>query len=87
MEALSYEWTKYSASLFEPDEELQQGYKMRKGCKSAFYSAIKDKISDIWLETEALLSGQRVVYIIDGMAFIQKHSVLGAEHFMQLRVF
>ena len=33
VEALSYEWPKYLASLFEPDDELPQGYRMRNGCK------------------------------------------------------
>lgn len=85
VEALSYEWTKYPASLFEPDDELMQGYRMRKGVKSAFYSAIKDNLSDAWSEVEELPPGQKVAYIIDAMAFIQKHKQFGCATFRDLQ--
>ena len=40
VEALGNEWTRYPASLFEPDEELQQSYRICKGVKSVFYDAV-----------------------------------------------
>ena len=54
VEALSYECTKYPAALFEPDEELLQGYRMRKGVKSVFQTAIKDVLSDVWSDVDEL---------------------------------
>ena len=85
VEALSYEWTKYLASLFEPNDELSQGYRMQKGCKSVFYTAVKDNLSDAWLEMEELHCVQRLAYLVDAMAFIQKHKRFGCTTFDELQ--
>ena len=46
---------------------------------------MKDNLSDAWLEIEDLPSGQRVVYIIDAMVFIQKHKRFGCTTFDELQ--
>ena len=49
-EVLSFEWTKYPASLFEPDACLPQGYAMRKGNKAAFINGVSAYLEDLWIE-------------------------------------
>ncbi|MEW8545282.1 MAG: hypothetical protein AB2693_17300, partial [Candidatus Thiodiazotropha sp.] len=73
------------ASLIEPDEAMHQGYRMRKGVKSVFYTAIKDKIPDDFMERNELPSGRSVVHVIDAMAFIQKHQRFGCSTFQELQ--
>ena len=53
---------------------------MQKGYKSVVYTAVKDTLSDAWLEMEELPPGQR----IDVMAFIQKHKKFGCTIFDDL---
>ena len=47
-----------------------------------FYTAVKDNLSDSW--SEELSPGQNVVYIIDAIAFIQKHEWFGCTTFDEL---
>lgn len=42
----SHEWTDYPSSLFEVDPTLDQGYVMRKGCKSDFLKAVTLHVDD-----------------------------------------
>ena len=67
VKALSYEWTKYPSSLFEPDEDMQQGYRMRKGCKSLFFAAVKESMAQDWVHKDEPPSGSNSIYIIDAL--------------------
>jgi hypothetical protein len=83
-EAFSHEWTVYPPSLFEPNDNVEQGFKMRKGNKSDFLLHLQKDIADIWDEKSALPPIIPTVYIVDAMAFVQWFMNLGATTFGDL---
>ena len=81
----SHEWTDYPSSLFEVDPTLDQGYVMRKGCKSDFLKAVTLHVDDKYEQPSVLPeSPLSTVYLIDMMSFIQKYQHLGARTFLDL---
>jgi hypothetical protein len=85
-EALSHEWTKYPGSLFEPNADLAMGYGMRKGNKSDYVQALKTYLKDNWPDIDTLPPANRnVAYVVDAMAFIQRHQAFGCPTFEDLQ--
>ena len=86
IDAFRYEWLEYPPSLFEPTKDTSGDvhYRMRKGTKSDFVDSIQKKVADSWLPQTTGPTGPDTVFVIDGMAFIQRFQNLGSSTFGDL---
>lgn len=86
VEVFSHEWLSYPPSLFQPDVESFFGYSMRKANKAVFFHSTKACLKENWTELKVLLPEpeQKTAYIIDMMAFIQRHQFKNCTTFKEL---
>ena len=74
----------YSLSLFQPDTKIPGQYEMRKGAKSQFFKTLQKKAGGVSFG-ELPNSPLDTLYIIDGMAFIQRFQTIGMQTFGELQ--
>ena len=79
-EFFNYEWTKYPASLFEPDD---QGYDVNKGNEADYVEALKSQLGDSWLEEDQLPFADGSVLLMP-MAFIHRQQDIGCKKFLNM---
>lgn len=86
VEIFSHEWTSCPASFFESDPSLDQGYVMLKENKADYLATIKTSLGSSWKEFDRLQpSDKPVVMVVDAMAFIHRHQLLGSSNFHELQ--
>ena len=65
VETLSHEWTQYPPALFEPNDDIEQGYQMRSGNKAEFVASLKKILGDNWrVKKSAFMVLQKVTVFI-----------------------
>ena len=82
----SHEWTDYPSSLFETNNQIEQGFSMRKVSKVEFLGSLVSELhEDFTYQSLLPNSPLPTVFLVDAMAFIQRYQQLGASTFIELR--
>jgi len=85
-DTFSFEWAEYPPSLFEPNQDMLQGYAMRKGNKADYVAVMKDQFGDRWVEEGNFPSTtDDVLFIVDTMAFIHRNQDISCSTFFDLQ--